>query len=253
MMGSTYRSFIRLRSTFSLGIIDPRDIANITIYITLPILSLLEGLLANSHLSDLVVVFVLVPDHIGIAGISPAPAALLAGQGTIPLQLKVVEEFCALEAAKHATAIALTIEVAGVGTPTPPTSWATSPDCSNTPAPSTSCSSGKKRAYVKDSNDNDERAFSQGDITISKQHNHLKGDIVEALQCIKCAIRHDLLFCEVGPSSLVEEKADEYEVEDDFSEQDDDDVVDEDGWDDLFLEEDEDALKSDADMNELIP
>jgi hypothetical protein len=39
-----------------------------------------------------------------------------------------------------------------------------------------------------------ERAFSQGGITISKRHNCLKGDIVEALQCIKCAIRNDLLF-----------------------------------------------------------
>ncbi len=39
-----------------------------------------------------------------------------------------------------------------------------------------------------------ERAFSQGGITISKRRSHLKGDIVEALQCIKCAIWHDLLF-----------------------------------------------------------
>jgi hypothetical protein len=33
-----------------------------------------------------------------------------------------------------------------------------------------------------------ERAFSQGGITISKRRSSLKGDIVEALQCIKCAI-----------------------------------------------------------------
>ncbi|KIM73464.1 hypothetical protein PILCRDRAFT_15205 [Piloderma croceum F 1598] len=44
--------------------------------ITLPILSLLEGLLASLHLLDLVVVFVLVPDHIDIAGISPEPQSL---------------------------------------------------------------------------------------------------------------------------------------------------------------------------------
>jgi len=49
-----------------------------------------------------------------------------------------------------------------------------------------------------------ERAFSQGGITITKRRNRLKGDIVEALQCVKCAIRHDLLFREPGPSSLVE-------------------------------------------------
>ena len=49
-----------------------------------------------------------------------------------------------------------------------------------------------------------ERAFSQGGLTITKSCNRLKGDIVEALQCIKCAIRHDLLFREPAPSSLVE-------------------------------------------------
>jgi hypothetical protein len=91
-----------------------------------------------------------------------------------------------------------------------------------------------------------ERAFSQGGITISKQHNRLKGDIVEALQCIKCAIQHDLLFREAGPSSLEE---DEYEAEDNLGEHKDDDMVDEDVWDDLFLEEDEDDLESDAEMD----
>jgi hypothetical protein len=49
-----------------------------------------------------------------------------------------------------------------------------------------------------------ERAFSKGGITISKQRSCLKGDIVEALQCIKCAIRHDLLFREPAPSSRLE-------------------------------------------------
>jgi hypothetical protein len=49
-----------------------------------------------------------------------------------------------------------------------------------------------------------ERAFSQGGITITKHRNRLKGDIVEALQCAKCAIRHDLLFREPGPSSVIE-------------------------------------------------
>ena len=49
-----------------------------------------------------------------------------------------------------------------------------------------------------------ERVFSQGGITISKSRNRLKGDIVEALQCAKCAIRHDLLFREPPPSSILE-------------------------------------------------
>lgn len=56
-----------------------------------------------------------------------------------------------------------------------------------------------------------ERAFSQGGITISKRRSRLKGDIVEALQCIKCAIHHDLLFREPGPSSSTEE-VDEFEM-----------------------------------------
>ena len=37
-------------------------------------------------------------------------------------------------------------------------------------------------------------AFSSAGITISKRHNRLKGDIVEALQCLKCFIKHNLLF-----------------------------------------------------------
>ncbi|KAI9507557.1 hypothetical protein F5148DRAFT_969950, partial [Russula earlei] len=49
-----------------------------------------------------------------------------------------------------------------------------------------------------------ECAFLQGGITISKCHSRLKGDIVEALQCIKCAIRCDLLFQEPTPSSTLE-------------------------------------------------
>lgn len=49
-----------------------------------------------------------------------------------------------------------------------------------------------------------EHAFSQGGITISKQRSHLKGDIVEALQCIKCAIWHNLLFQEPASSSKQE-------------------------------------------------
>jgi len=41
-----------------------------------------------------------------------------------------------------------------------------------------------------------ERAFSAAGITISKRRNRLKGDIVEALQFLKCMIRRDLLFRE---------------------------------------------------------
>jgi hAT family C-terminal dimerisation region len=53
-----------------------------------------------------------------------------------------------------------------------------------------------------------EQAFSQGGITITKHGNHLKGDIVEALQCFKCALHHNLLFHEPGPSSVLEDELD---------------------------------------------
>ena len=49
-----------------------------------------------------------------------------------------------------------------------------------------------------------EHAFSQGRLTISKCRSRLKGDIVEALQFMKCAIQQDLLFQEPAPSSRVE-------------------------------------------------
>ena len=51
-------------------------------------------------------------------------------------------------------------------------------------------------------------------MTVSKWRNRLKGDIVEALQIVKCSIRHDLLFREPGPSSLVElEELDDSDLE----------------------------------------
>jgi hAT family C-terminal dimerisation region len=55
-----------------------------------------------------------------------------------------------------------------------------------------------------------EQAFLQGGITITKHCNRLKGDIVEALQCLKYAIQHDLLFKEPGPSSATED----FEIDD---------------------------------------
>lgn len=49
-----------------------------------------------------------------------------------------------------------------------------------------------------------ERVFSQGGVTVTELRSRLKGDIFEALQCVKCAIRHDILFREPAPSSVVE-------------------------------------------------
>ncbi|KZT02293.1 uncharacterized protein LAESUDRAFT_662032 [Laetiporus sulphureus 93-53] len=51
-----------------------------------------------------------------------------------------------------------------------------------------------------------ERAFSSAGITITKRRNWLKGDIVEALQALKCAYRKNLFFHDVGPSSFTEEE-----------------------------------------------
>ena len=42
-----------------------------------------------------------------------------------------------------------------------------------------------------------ERAFSAAGITISKRRNRLQGDIVEAVEVIKCLLHHDLIFREV--------------------------------------------------------
>ena len=85
-----------------------------------------------------------------------------------------------------------------------------------------------------------EWAFSQGRITISKQRNRLKGDIVEALQCIKCAIQHDLLFKERAPSSIseVEEEPEDVGASGDLKDVDGSDVE---TWEGLLIEdEDED-------------
>jgi hypothetical protein len=81
-----------------------------------------------------------------------------------------------------------------------------------------------------------ERAFSQGGITINKRRNRLKGDIVEALQCIKCAIRHDLLFREPAPSSTLEAEFNE-DGEDD---EDGEGSENAEGWDDLLMDSEDD-------------
>ena len=51
-----------------------------------------------------------------------------------------------------------------------------------------------------------ERAFSAAGITISKRRNRLKGDIVEALECIKCLLHQELLFREVPNMAEVEKE-----------------------------------------------
>ncbi|KAJ6609809.1 ribonuclease H-like domain-containing protein, partial [Mycena sp. CBHHK59/15] len=96
---------------------------------------------------------------------------------------------------------------------------------------------------VMSSSVSSERSFSSTGITISKRHNWIKADIVEALQVLKCMIHHDLLF---RKSALVdntgcndEEDADDGEKEGDDKEK---------GWDDL-LEEDPNNYDPDYDMD----
>ena len=53
-----------------------------------------------------------------------------------------------------------------------------------------------------------ERAFSSAGITISKRRNRLKEDIVEALQCLKCMIRKNLIFRQDPTLTIAKEMAD---------------------------------------------
>jgi hypothetical protein len=83
---------------------------------------------------------------------------------------------------------------------------------------------------------------------ITKHRNQLKGDIVEALQCLKCAIRHDLLFKEPGSSSATKD----FEIDNQSEGTADNklclDLFDNEegpGWGDRLLDTDEDNFNSD--------
>lgn len=58
-----------------------------------------------------------------------------------------------------------------------------------------------------------ERAFSSAGITLSKRRNRLKGDIVEALQCLKCMYHNDLIFREVVVATEEEEELEEMDLD----------------------------------------
>jgi hypothetical protein len=49
-----------------------------------------------------------------------------------------------------------------------------------------------------------EHAFSAAGITISKRRNRLSGDIVEALECLKCMFHNDIIFRDVPNFEEVE-------------------------------------------------
>jgi len=57
-------------------------------------------------------------------------------------------------------------------------------------------------------------------------------------------IRHDILFRKLGPSSLAEEDLDELEIEVEPVASANDDATEEEGWDTLFLEEDDNDMES---------
>ena len=57
-----------------------------------------------------------------------------------------------------------------------------------------------------------ERAFSAAGITIGKRRNRLKGDIVEALQCLKCFLHRDLLFRDVATANELERDLDSEDI-----------------------------------------
>jgi hypothetical protein len=85
-----------------------------------------------------------------------------------------------------------------------------------------------------------ERAFSSAGITISKRHNRLLGDIVEALQFLKCLLRKDLIFREPQPSSILEEEYKEVPEDDGNPEWEDEGEPLIKGWDELFITVDSD-------------
>ena len=98
-----------------------------------------------------------------------------------------------------------------------------------------------------------ECAFLWGGITITKQWNCFNGHIVEALQCVKCAIWHDLLFQEPGPSSILEAKVtnDDSGTSGDSSNNE-EEVSKVEGWNNLLLEEvsdNDDLLTTGMDTN----
>ena len=92
-----------------------------------------------------------------------------------------------------------------------------------------------------------ERAFSSAGITISKRRNRLKGDIVEALQCMKAIYNGGLLFREVKSSSEVEKELDDQIIADsDDSLEDTLHQADEFSWDSLVIDIDSDSEEPDV-------
>ena len=89
-----------------------------------------------------------------------------------------------------------------------------------------------------------ERAFSSAGITISKRRNRLKGDIVEALQCLKCLIHRNLIFRWDPAVSIADEIADEDDIDISIGDDIAPNFVDQSSakaWDETWLEVEEEA------------
>jgi hypothetical protein len=86
------------------------------------------------------------------------------------------------------------------------------------------------------------RAFSLAGIKISKQHSWLKGDILEALQFLKCLMCHDLIF-HADPTKPLDSNIGK---EDDILMHDGSSLVPDmnqfPSWNELWLEDDDDAI-----------
>jgi hypothetical protein len=97
-----------------------------------------------------------------------------------------------------------------------------------------------------------ERAFSSAGITISKRRNRLKGDIVEALQCLKCMIHQNLMFRFDPAVSVADEIAEEDDItadvgddiEPNFTNQ--ESAMSAKGWDEVWLDLEEDAADTEG-------
>ncbi|KAG2108121.1 hypothetical protein BD769DRAFT_1675381 [Suillus cothurnatus] len=78
-------------------------------------------------------------------------------------------------------------------------------------------------------------------------HRYGAGDIIEALQYIKCALCHDVLFRDPGPSSSTEEALKDLDTESDTNDSEKLSDAEDEGW-DALLEGDEDLIESDSDF-----
>lgn len=87
------------------------------------------------------------------------------------------------------------------------------------------------------------RAFLSAGITLSKQHNRLQVDIVEALQFLKCLFYHDLIFREVR--TFTEE---EIFLDQDVGVLESDDTAKELSWEELWIDAN-DIAESDTEID----